>query len=71
MIELSEIKYIYTLENSPENETVKLLLENNENLKEIKLKRLDSITDDERSNKEDYFTLMRYNIDQIKKETYK
>ena len=71
MIKLSKIKYIYTLENSPENETVRLLLDNNDSIKEIKLKRLDSITDEERSNNDDYFTLMRYNIDQIKKETYK
>lgn len=71
MANLSKIKYIYTLENTKENETVKLLLENNKNLKEIKLKRLDSILDEERTNGDDYFTLMKYNIDEIKKETYK
>lgn len=71
MVNVSTVKYIFTLENIEENETVKLLLENNKNLKLIKLKRLDSITDEERNNGEDYFTLMRYNIDQIKKETYK
>lgn len=71
MISNNKIKYVYTLENNAENETVKLLLENNKNLKEIKLKRLDSINDDERNESEDYFTLMQYNLDQIKKETYK
>ena len=71
MANVSKIKYIYTLENSKENETVKLLLENNKSLKQIKLKRLDSITDDERSNGEDYFSLMKHNIDELKKETYK
>lgn len=71
MAKLSKIKFIFTLENSPENEAVKLLLENNSNLKELKLKRLDSITDEERSNGVDYFTLMDYNIEQIKKETYR
>ena len=71
MVNVSTVKYIFTLVNIEENETVKLLLENNKNLKLIKLKRLDSITDEERNNGEDYFTLMRYNIDQIKKETYK
>ena len=71
MINLSQIKYIYTLENEENNETVKLLLENNSNLKEIKLKRMDSINDTERINGEDYFSIMRNNLDQIKKETYK
>ena len=71
LAKVSSIKYIYTLDNVENNETVALLLENNKNLTEIKLKRLDSITDEERANGEDYFSLMRYNIDQIKKETYK
>lgn len=71
MISNKSIKYIYTLENSPKNETASLLLENNKDLTEIKLKRLDSITDEERNNGDDYFSLMQYNIDQIKKETYK
>ena len=71
LAKVSSIKYIYTLDNVENNETVALLLENNTNLTEIKLKRLDSITDEERANGEDYFSLMRYNIDQIKKETYK
>lgn len=71
MAKVSSIKYIYTLENTNDNDTVKLLLENNRNLTEIKLKRLDSINDEERDNGEDYFSLMRHNLDQIKKETYK
>ena len=71
MAKVSSIKYIYTLDNVENNETVALLLENNTNLTEIKLKRLDSITDEERANGDDYFSLMHYNIDQIKKETYK
>lgn len=71
LAKVSSIKYIYTLDNVENNETVALLLENNTNLTEIKLKRLDSITDEERANGEDYFSIMRYNIDQIKKETYK
>ncbi|MBR1385605.1 MAG: zinc ABC transporter substrate-binding protein [Bacilli bacterium] len=71
MINLSSIKYIYTLENIEDNETVKLLLENNKNLTEIKLKRLDSITTEERNNGSDYFTIMQKNIEELKKETYK
>lgn len=71
MINLSQIKYIYSIENIEDNDTVKTLLENNKSLSEIKLKRTDSITDEERNNGDDYFKLMEYNIEQIKKETYK
>ena len=71
MINVSSIKYVYTLENEELNETVRLLLENNASLKEIKLKKIDNITDDERNNGDDYFKLMNYNLEQIKKETYK
>ena len=66
------IKYIYSLENVENNETVKELLENNKQLTELKIKRLDSITDAERQNHDtSYFSLMKYNIEQLKKETYK
>ena len=71
MINSNSIKYIYSLENTEDNETVKLLLENNSSLTEIKLKKLDNITSDERNNNDDYFKLMQYNLEQIKKETYK
>ncbi len=71
MANVSSVRYIYTLENTEINDTVKTLLENNSNLTEIRLKRLDSITDQERTNGDDYFKLMEYNIEQIKKETYK
>ena len=66
------VKYIYSLENNEENETVKNLLDSHSNLTEIKLKRLDSITDTERKNNETtYFSLMKSNIEQLKKEAYK
>ena len=71
MITLGRIKYIYTLENIDDNETANLLLQNNPSVTLIKLKRLDGITDQERTNEDDYFKLMEYNIEQIKKETYK
>lgn len=71
MISLGRIKYIYTLENIDDNETANLILQNNPSVTLVKLKRLDGITDQERSNETDYFKLMEYNIEQIKKETYK
>ena len=71
LIRNNTVKYIYTLENTEVNETVKNLLDSG-TVTEIKLKRLDSITDAERRNHETtYFTLMKYNIEQLKKEAYK
>lgn len=71
MISNNTIKYIYSLENTDTNEIVKELI-NEGQITEIKLKRLDSINDNERHNHETtYFTLMNNNIDQLKKETYK
>ena len=55
----------------PDNPNVNLLLESNVNLSLIKLKRMDSITDQERKVGEDYFSLMNKNLDEIKKEVYK
>ncbi len=71
MAGVNSIKYIYTLENTAENANVNTILENNKNLTLIKLKRLDSITDAERNNADDYFSLMQKNIEEIKKEIYK
>ena len=71
MASVNSIKYIYTLENTPENENANAILESNKNITLIKLKRLDSITEVERNNGDDYFTLMQKNIEEIKKETYK
>ncbi len=71
MINNRTIKYIYNLEDKPYNETVKSLLNNNSNIEEIKLRKVDNISDEERTNKDDYFKIMRANIDLLKKETYK
>ncbi len=71
MASSNSLKYIFTLENVENNDNVKTILENNSNLVEIKLKRMDSINDTERNNNDDYFKLMEYNLEQIKKETYK
>lgn len=71
MISNRSIKYIYNLENKPYNDTVKSILTNNANVEEIKLRKIDNISDEERTNKDDYFKIMRANIDLLKKETYK
>ena len=40
-------------------------------LKKDDIKKIDNITTEERDNGDDYFSLMNYNLDLIKKETYK
>jgi len=71
MIEAGKITYIYNLENTNLTKNAQDILDNNKKVTEIKLKKLDSITSDDRNNNDDYFSLMTYNLDQIKKETYK
>lgn len=64
-----EVKYIYMLDHDKENSTVKKLI-NNTKVKTLRLKTLDTITDEDRDNKFDYIKLMNDNIDLIKKGTY-
>ena len=71
MISDGRILYIYSLENVAPSQAAQTILENNSSVKELTLKRGDNITTEERDNGDDYFTIMNYNLDQIKKETYK
>lgn len=71
LIENGSIKYLYTLKDVELGKNATTLLENNTNIKKIELKRIDNITTEERDNGDDYFTMMNYNLDEIKKETYK
>lgn len=65
----NEVKYIYMLDHDKETNTVKNLV-NTTKVKTLKLKTLDTISDDERDNKLDYIKLMNNNLDNIKKGTY-
>jgi zinc transport system substrate-binding protein len=71
MISDGRINYIYSLENVAPSKEAQTILENNTRVKELVLKRADNVTTEERDNGDDYFTIMNYNLDQIKKETYK
>lgn len=68
-IKTKEVKYIYMLEHDTENKNVKKLIADT-NVGVIKLKALDTISDEERDNKFDYIKLMNDNIELIKKGTY-
>lgn len=65
-----ELKYIYMLENDTENEAIKYIL-NSSKLTTLTFRKIDNITDKERDNKDDYFTIVNKNLDELKKELYK
>ncbi len=71
MINDGRVSYIYSLENVPPSKEAQTILENNSHVKELTLKRGDNVTTEERDAGDDYFSIMNYNLDQIKKETYK
>ena len=64
------IKYLYIYENAPLTEEVKKIIEDN-SVKTLDIKNLKNITDEERDQDEDYFTIMYNNLEEIKKELYK
>ncbi len=71
MISDGRINYIYTLEDFEVGVNANTILENNTNVTKIVLKNIGRITTDERNNGDDYFTMMNYNLEELKKETYK
>ena len=68
-IKNGSIKYIYTFDKENLNETVKKLIENTK-VEIIELHNLSVITDKQKSEKEDYITLMNDNNELLKKELY-
>ena len=71
MIEKGAINYIYSLENVTLSKEAQDILDNNKKVTEIKLRKLDMVTAEDRDNSDDYFSLMNKNLEEIKKETYK
>ena len=64
------VSYIITFKELPDNENVAALLESHPGINKIELHRLDNISDEERTNKENYDSIMRSNLELIKKELY-
>lgn len=69
MIDSGEINYIFSLERENESELAKMLIEET-NVEKKVFRRVDNLTDQERDNKEDYFSIMNENIESLKEETY-
>ena len=70
LINEGQISYILSFKNTEDNENVKALLESYPNIQKLELHKLDILTDAERSNNENYATIMRDNLELIKKELY-
>lgn len=63
-----ETSYIYTLENEKESNALKKIKKETK-VKVIELDKIDNMTDEQRDNKENYVTLMKDNLELLKKGT--
>ena len=64
------VSYIMLFKNEKVNDNAQKLLDTYSDVQKLELHRLDNITTSERSNGETYVSIMRNNLDLIKKELY-
>ena len=64
------IRYIFTFKGQELSENAKNMMDSNKDIQTIELHKLDNISDSERSEKKDYITIMKENLEEIKKELY-
>ena len=64
------VSYIFVFDEEELSDDAKQLLQTYTNIKTITLHKLDNITDEERSEKDDYISIMKDNLENIKKELY-
>lgn len=69
LIQNKTVKYIFTLNDTEVNNKVADLVKNN-NVELLEINNLSNLTDKQRSEKDDYFTLLTENIEMLKKELY-
>ena len=70
LIESGAVSYIFVFRGDELGENTKNILAMYPNLKTMELHKLDNITDQERSEKDDYISIMKDNLESIKKELY-
>lgn len=66
LIDNNSIKYIYILENDKESKIFEQF-KSDKKITPLTIDKIDNITDEQRDNKEDYITLMKQNIELLKK----
>ena len=70
MINNGKIKYIFTIANEDSNSTVKKLTQNTK-VETQEWNTISNLTEAQRTNNEDYFTIMNSNLELLKNELYK
>lgn len=70
VIKNKNVSFIMLFKGEEVNENAKKLLDTYTDIQKLELHKLDNISDTERSNKENYNTIMRSNLELIKKELY-
>lgn len=70
LLSSKKLSYVFTIEHSKTPDIVNTL-KNDHKIETIEIKALDTISEKDETNNEDYLSLMHYNINQIQKETYK
>ncbi len=70
LMENDSISYILMFKGQEINDSAKALLDSYDSVQALELHKLDNISDDERTEKKDYLTIMRENLELIKKELY-
>ena len=69
-VEEEIVSYIITFAGVEDNDNVKDIMSNNTSIKKIELYKLDILSDEQRSNGDNYLTIMKENLELIKKELY-
>lgn len=70
LIQNKSIDYIYTFKNEELTDNAKNIITEFSNIKELRLNKLDVISDSDRNENKDYITLMTENLDLLKQELY-
>ena len=70
LISNGSIRYIYSFKGQKVNDNVQKIIDAYTEVNVIELHKLDNITDEERSEKKDYISIMKDNLELIKKELY-
>lgn len=70
LIKNNSVSYIFGFKNEELNDVAKKVLEDNTTVKELKLNKLNVISDSDRNDNKDYIDLMNENLDLLKQELY-
>ena len=66
----NKISYVFVVENEKINNDIENFIKKYD-VKKLTIRSIDNINEEDISNNDDYLSLMHYNLDLIKKETYK